>query len=216
MTWAQRAQWLAVGLIAWLLLVFVSVGWLHTDLGPRLDAALASPLIHGPPWWLRAGLSDLARPWLVLAAGVLVVVLLGWALWARRWAAASAGVLVPLASVAWLSELRQGWLGLGTQSFPSGHAVAGFAVLSAVAILASCERSSGAANGAANGWLRASWALAVLIVAAGNVTLHAHLPGDVISAALLVMAVTGVILGILGPRTVRAASRTNRGTMGPP
>ena len=212
MTWAQRAQWLAVGLIAWLLLVFVSVGWLHTDLGPKLDSALASPLIHGPPWWLRAGLSDLARPWLVLAAGLLTGVLLGRALWERRWAAAAAGFLVPLASVSWLSELRQGWLGLGTQSFPSGHAVAGFAVLAGVAVLASSVRRPKATSRG----LRASWVLAVLIVAAGNVTLHAHLPGDVITAALLVTAVTGVLLGILGPRPVRAASRTNRGTMGPP
>ncbi|WP_256842432.1 hypothetical protein [Ornithinimicrobium cryptoxanthini] len=40
--------------------------------------------------------------------------------------------------------------------------------------------------------------------------------GDVISAALLVTAVTGVHLGILPQRPVRAGSGAKRGTMGPP
>lgn len=205
--WAQRAQWLAIGLIAWLLLVFVSVGWLHTDLGPRLDQALASPLIHWPPWWLRSALSTLARPWLVLIGGALAVALLGRALWERRATAALAAVLVALASLVGLSELRQGWLDLGNHAFPSGHAVAGFAVLAMLAILAP-------AGWSAHGWWHLVWVAGVLVVAAGNVTLHAHLPGDVISAALLVTAVTGVVLGILPPRPVWAGSGAGRGTMG--
>lgn len=207
--WVPRAQWFAIGLIAWFLLVFVSVGWLHTDLGPRLDQALASPLIHWPPWWLRSGLSTLARPWLVLTGGGFAVVLLGRALWDRRRTAALAGILVPLVGLAGLSVLRQGWLGLGNPAFPSGHAVAGFSVLAMLAILAP-------AGWAANGWLRLTWVVGVLIVSAGNVTLHAHLPGDVISAGLLVTAVTGVLVGILPPWPVRAGSQPRRGTMGPP
>lgn len=205
--WVQRAQWLAIGLIAWLLLVILSMGWLHTALGPRLDQALASPLIHWPPWWLRSGLSTLARPWLVLTGGAFAVVLMGRALWNRRWTAVLAGILVPLACLSGLSELRHGWLGLGNHAFPSGHAVAGFAVLGMLAILAP-------AGWAAHGWWRVVWVAGVLVVAVGNVTLHAHLPGDVISAALLVTAVTGVVLGILPPRPVWAGSGAGRGTMG--
>src|SRR5690606_41619345 len=65
-------------------------------------------------------------------------------------------------------------------------------------------------------WARVSWLLAVAVVPAGNLTLHAHRPGEVITAALLVTAVTGVLLGILAPRPVTGASPANRGTMGPP
>ena len=208
MTWAQRAQWLTVGLIAWLGLVFLSVAWLHTPVGPRWDRMLASPLIHGPPWWLRVALSDLARPWLVIAAVALAVGLLARAVVRRSWATVLAAVLVPAVSLAALWQLRQGWLDLGTESFPSGHAVAGFGVLVSVTLLWP-PRLGGR-------WARVSWLLAVAVVPAGNLTLHAHRPGEVITAALLVTAVTGVLLGILAPRPVTGGSQANRGTMGPP
>jgi membrane-associated phospholipid phosphatase len=207
-SWAQRAQWLAVGLIAWLLLVFLSVAWLHTAGGSHWDGALASPLIHGPPWWLRVGLSALSRSLLVVGAAALAVVLLLRAVVRQRWVAVLTATLVPVASLTWLAQLRRGWLSLGSESFPSGHAVAGFAVLVSVALLWP--------RGRGGRWSVGTWLLALAVVAAGNVTLHAHQPGDVISSALLVTAVSGVLLGLLGPGRVTAGTGTNRGTMGPP
>lgn len=198
----QRAQWVASGLMAWLVLVFFSVAVLHTDVGPRLDDALASPLIHGPPWWARVGLSDLARPWLVLAAGGLAIVLAVWALSRRRFLGVLPSLLtaavIPAGALFGLMHLRQGWLGLGSDSFPSGHTVAGLSVLVSVAVLWPLPPHR---------WWVLAWILAVLVIVVGNITLHAHQPSEVIAAGLLVSAVSGVTIGILAPRPVRGVYR---------
>ena len=190
----QRAQWIASGLMAWLVLVFFSVAALHTDAGPRLDARLAAPLIHGPPWWLRESLSELARPWLIVAAGALAGVLLLWALAQRRILAVLTALVITAGSLCWLRELRAGWLDLGSAAFPSGHTVAGLAALVAVAVLWPAPPRR---------WLVLVWSLAVVVILVGNITLHAHQPSDVIAAALLVSAVSGVSIGTLAPRPVR-------------
>src|SRR5690606_41539151 len=92
--------------------------------------------------------------------------------------------------------------------FTSGRADAVFVVLVSVSLLwLSCLDGR---------WVRVYRLLAVAVLPVGNLTLHAHRPGEVITAALLVTAVTGVLLGILAPRPVTGASPANRGTMGPP
>ncbi|MCK0114286.1 hypothetical protein MWU75_19280 [Ornithinimicrobium sp. F0845] len=229
-----RLLWVVVGLASWAWLAALAQFWIDTTLGERFDAALASPLIHGLPWSVREALSWLARPVLVVAAGVLAVALVLLALRARRFRAALTAVLVPALSLVVLDRVDDGWAGLGTQSFPSGHAVAGYAVLVSVACVwpssVRSARDSGPGEalgqpgeapgrrGAALGrwWAPVLWVLGVVTITVGNVTMHAHLPGDVIGAALLVTGVSGLLLGILAPRPVRGGSVGRRGTMVPP
>ncbi|NLG23700.1 MAG: hypothetical protein GX555_19995 [Actinomycetales bacterium] len=220
---AWRLLWLAVGLAAFAWLTALSRFWLDTPLGERFDAVLASPAIHGLPWGLREGLSTLARPLLPVALAALAAVLLVPALRARRARAVLTALLVPAASLALLVVVRDGWAGLGSPAFPSGHAVAGYAVLVSVACLwplpvgaRAGARGRGWRAAVAGRWGPALWGLALATVTVGNVTLHAHLPGEVIGAALLVTGVSGLLLGILAPRPVRDAAGPKRGTMGPP
>lgn len=218
---AWRLLWAVTGLAAWAWLAAMSQVWLDTPWGQRADAALTSPLVHGPPWEVRELLSWLARPVLVVAAGAVAAVLVVLALRARRVRAALSALLVPPLSLVALDRVNEGWAGLGTPSFPSGHAVAGYAVLVSVACVwpgSTPDRTPERARRALTGrwWGPALWGLALLIVTVGNVTLHAHRPGDVLAAALLVTGVAGVTLGILAPRQVRGGWGARRGTMGPP
>ncbi|QDO88936.1 hypothetical protein FNH13_11875 [Ornithinimicrobium ciconiae] len=206
MSSVQRAQWLAVGLMAFLTLVFFSILWRHTSLGGRWDPLLASPLIHDLPWTLRRLLSSLGRTWLPLLLAVLVAVLWISAVAQRHLGAALTALLVPSASLLMLVQIRDGWLGLGVEDFPSGHTTAACSLLVSVVVLWPRPAS----------WATLLWTLTLIVVAVGNVTLHAHLPGEVIAAVLLVSSVTGLLLGILAPRPVTAVWSPNRGTMGPP
>lgn len=131
----QRAPWLVAGILAFLVLVFFSTLWRHTPVGARLDPLLASPLIHDVPWALRRLLDALARSWLLVGAGLLVAVLWVGALATRQIGAACTALLVPALSLLALWAVRGGWLGLGAEDFPSGHATAGFAVLASIAVL---------------------------------------------------------------------------------
>lgn len=207
-----RATWLAIGLLAFLALVGLSLVWLHTPAGPRLDRVLAAPLIHDLPWWLRRLLSGLARRWLLIGLGALVALGLVRALRHRAYLAAVTALLVPALSLAWLSAIRDGWLFIGAADFPSGHTTLGAGLLVALAVLSRDPRSSQQRRC----WLAAAWLAALTVIAVGNVTLHAHQPGDVMAALLLVTCVTGLLHGILLPRPVTAASPRNRGTMGQP
>lgn len=206
MSSVQRAQWLAVGLMAFLTLVFFSILWRHMSLGARWDPLLASPLIQDLPWTLRRLLSSLGRTWLPLLLAVLVAVLWISAVAQRHLGAALTALLVPSASLLMLVQIRDGWLGLGVEDFPSGHTTAACSLLVSVVVLWPRPAS----------WATLLWTLALIVVAVGNVTLHAHLPGEVIAAVLLVSSVTGLLLGILAPRPVTAVWSPNRGTMGPP
>ena len=222
----RRAQWLAVGVLALLVLVAFSTLWRHTPVGARVDPLLTSPLVHGIPWPLRRLLSALARSWLLVGAGLLAVLLWVGALAARRIGAACTALLVPALSLLALWRVRGGWLGLGTEDFPSGHATAGFAVLASIAVLwpraparghefgtlAETARPPGAAR---RRWPTVLWWASVVVVAVGNITLHAHRPGEVIAAGLLVTCVASLLLCLLSPRPVRAGRLPNRGTMGP-
>lgn len=206
MSSVQRAQWLAVGLMAFLTLVFFSILWRHMSLGARWDPLLASPLIQDLPWTLRRLLSSLGRTWLPMLLAVLVAVLWISAVAQRHLGAALTALLVPSASLLMLVQIRDGWLGLGVEDFPSGHTTAACSLLVSVVVLWPRPAS----------WATLLWTLTLIVVAVGNVTLHAHLPGEVIAAVLLVSSVTGLLLGILAPRPVTAVWSPNRGTMGPP
>lgn len=206
MSSVQRAQWLAVGLMAFLTLVFFSILWRHMSLGARWDPLLASPLIQDLPWTLRRLLSSLGRTWLPMLLAVLVAVLWISAVAQRHLGAALTALLVPTASLLMLLQIRDGWLGLGVEDFPSGHTTAACSLLVSVVVLWPRPAS----------WATLLWTLTLIVVAVGNVTLHAHLPGEVIAAVLLVSSVTGLLLGILAPRPVTAVWSPNRGTMGPP
>ena len=129
-----RATWLAIGLLAFLALVGLSLVWLHTPAGPRLDRVLAAPLIHDLPWWLRRLLSGLARRWLLIGLGALVALGLVRALRHRAYLAAVTALLVPALSLAWLSAIRDGWLFIGAADFPSGHTTLGAGLLVALAV----------------------------------------------------------------------------------
>lgn len=227
MSSVQRAQWLAVGLMAFLTLVFFSILWRHMSLGARWDPLLASPLIQDLPWTLRRLLSSLGRTWLPLLLAVLVAVLWISAVAQRHLGAALTALLVPSASLLMLVQIRDGWLGLGVEDFPSGHTTAACSLLVSVVVLwprpphpphppRDPRRWARRPRVRPASWPTLLWTLTLIVVAVGNVTLHAHLPGEVIAAVLLVSSVTGLLLGILAPRPVTAVWSPNRGTMGPP
>lgn len=194
-------SWLLVGLA-----VAVAVLWLSATAQRRFDASVAALLVPASSLtalrqirtgWLGLGEAHFPSGHATVAAALLVSVAL---LWPSSWWSDRAGPPAP--------HRRSDRAGPPAPPRWRDHAVP-----PAPPRWPTARRSW---HSALRCWPTALWVLVLLVVAVGNVTLHAHQPGEVIAALLLVTGVTGLLLGILDPRPVRTVWRPNRGTMGPP
>ena len=181
----ERLRWAAVAVAAAVGLVVTALVSTRTDVGRSLDHVVRDWVLSGLPGSLRLGLSDLARPLVIVVLGPLVVALVR-----RAWRRATAGVVVPMAATVLALQMRLGDVfGTGDDAFPSTHAAAGLGLLVGVALV----------------WPRrvTRRGLLVLVVAGfcvgvGNVSWYAHQPRDVAGSALLVASLTALVLAVLG------------------
>ena len=165
------------------------------------------------PESLRLGLSEAARPLVIVVLAPVVAALALLALVRGGWRRALAGVFIPVAAtVAALGLRGRDVFGIGGDAFPSNHAAAGLGLLVGLAVV----------------WPRpvtrrglVALAVAGFLIGLGNVSWYAHQPRDVVGSALLVAAVAAATFALLGgdsPNLATAdvwAAAPTTGTAGP-
>jgi membrane-associated phospholipid phosphatase len=186
----DRLRWAALAVVAALGFVLTALVSTRTGAGRWLDDAVRDWVLNEVPGPLRLALSDLARPLVIVVLAPVVVVLALLAVVRRGWRRALAGVVVPAAATLLALQARVGDVfGIGDDAFPSNHAAAGLGLLVGVALV----------------WPRRVTRRGLVVLAAcgfcigfGNVSWYAHLPRDVVGSFLLVVAVTALVLAMLG------------------
>ncbi len=207
---AHRAVALWVAACCWLAGALLGVHYAgRPDAGPvdgaitrALSAVVGNPKPLGkwaviPPTVPTRVLGALSNPVLIYAVVIAVVV---FAVWRRRWAAAGLAVLAPALS-ALVTEVSKPWFGRmhdGYLSYPSGHMTTSAAALTVALLVATDKRRRLA-------W--AGWALVLVLTAAGLVAMNYHYPSDTAGGFLLALGVVlpgAVLVDMLGARRVAA------------
>lgn len=200
--WATRRGGALIGAGLLVLAGLSLVVGVWTTPGQWLDNWVYGLVLNLIPGTLRQALDAFARPFapLVLTpvAAVLGVIGVRRRKWGEVVTAAVLTALIPLTH--WLREsvITRPDLGVGDvggNTFPSTHATAGFAVITAILILWPGRVGRGAKRIAA--------ALAVLI-GIGNVAWYAHRPVDVIGSACLVSGCALLLLAAFCSRGRRS------------
>jgi membrane-associated phospholipid phosphatase len=205
----QRARWLGLGLASLAASVLAYAVLVRTQPGQALDADLMSAVLGAAPGPVGTALAALARPLLFYVLVPLVGLLALLALARGRWAAALAAAVVAAAPAPISLYLREhvltrpdlGVRGYDYNTFPSTHAAAAFGLLAA--LLLAWPRPVDRGDVA-----RASFVAGLVLL--GNVTSYAHRPADVLGSLLLVCAVAGLTVAVLGFRPARPRRRRAR------
>jgi membrane-associated phospholipid phosphatase len=184
--------------------LFLAVAWvsLQTHGGARLDAQVRSMVLNRIDERVRQDLSTLARPLVIVVLGPLVLLLSLLALVRRSWRRAVASVLIPTVSTAlalWIRSTDP--FHTGESAFPSNHAALGLGLVAASLIVWPTRVGP---------WGLFAGAVAALSVGVGNVSWYSHQPRDVAGSALLVGAVTALVVGLLGGDTTNLSDAVRR------
>ncbi|HEY3611652.1 MAG TPA: phosphatase PAP2 family protein [Pseudonocardiaceae bacterium] len=182
-----------------------SPGRFDTALTHGLRALVGNPTPLGkwavtPPTVPTRVLGALSNPVLIYAV---ILAVLAFALWRRRWETAALAVLGPGVCVLLVEILKPvfGRLHSGYLSYPSGHMASSAAALTVAALV--IRRLP----------VWAAWALVMLGTAAGLVAMNYHYPTDTIGGfglALGVVLPLAVLADVLGARRVRTGAARTR------
>lgn len=196
----SRTRWGVTGAVLAAALGLLYVWTVRTADGQSADIVLFAALQDLNP--TLGPLATVLRPALLPSAALVCAALGILALVGRRRSALAAAVLVVALSVLSTRVLKDvllerpylGEHGYTVNTFPSGHVSATLALLVAAVVL--CPTT----------WGRAARTVGLLVVVASGAATcgasllgHAHRPGDVAGAVLLVGAVTALTIVILGP-----------------
>jgi undecaprenyl-diphosphatase len=201
-----RVPALLVALLGWLTAALFAVRYAGDTRAGGFDTALTHGLrdVVGNPtplgkWAVTAPtvptrvLGALSNPVLIYAVIVAVLV---FALWRRRWETAALAVLGPGVCVLLVEVSKPlfGRLHSGYLSYPSGHMASSAAALTVAALVVRRLAAWGA------------WALVMLGTAAGLVAMNYHYPTDTIGGFCLALGVVlplAVLADALGARRAR-------------
>jgi membrane-associated phospholipid phosphatase len=215
----SRRVALVVAVLGWV--VAVALGFRYA--GGRRAGGFDTAVTHGlrdvvgnptplgkwavlPPTVATRLLGVLSEPLVIYSV---IVTLVGFALWRRRWEVAALAVLAPGLCVA-LTEVFKPLVDrmhAGYLSYPSGHTVSSVSAYTVALLVVTAEW-----NGLRRLLAWVVWALVVLGVTAGLVAMNYHYPTDTIGGV-------GVALGVVLPAAILADTlgsrrRTRRGTTG--
>jgi membrane-associated phospholipid phosphatase len=221
----NRRLALLVTLGGWVLVLAIGnlvAGWstagpIDTALTHGLRAVVGNPTPLGkwavtPPTVPTRILGAFSNPILVYAVIVALVV---FALWRRRWELAGLAVLAPGVCVLFTELLKQLFdrQHSGYLAYPSGHMASSAAAVTVGALVLT------------GGWVGrrwklawGAWALVMVCTAAGLVAMNYHYPSDTIGGFCLAMGIVApgaVIADTLGARRDERASRRRYATAPP-